>query len=62
MLHRTSVNAYKKCSESDLFAWKSVIAYSDNNYYILSGIILSIVSILYPKWYKLIDLTELHNV
>ncbi len=26
--------------------------YACNNYYILSGIILLIVSILYPKWYN----------
>ena len=32
------------------------------SHYILSGIILLFISILYLKWYKLIDLTELHNV
>lgn len=32
------------------------------NRYILSGIILHRTSILYLKWYKSIDLAELHNV
>lgn len=34
----------------------------EENHYILSGIILCFTEILYLKWYKLIDLTELHNV
>jgi hypothetical protein len=43
---------WKKCNESDLLLGKSVIAYSGNNYYILSGTILFITLILYLKWYS----------
>lgn len=32
------------------------------SYYILSGIILCLILILYQKGYKSINLTELHNV
>lgn len=32
------------------------------DHYILSGIIPLFISILYPKWYKSINLAELHNV
>ena len=47
----------KKC----LYAINGTLLFEENHY-ILSGIILCFTEILYLKWYKLIDLTELHNV
>lgn len=48
---------WKKC----LYAINGTLLFGGNRY-ILSGIILHRTSILYLKWYKSIDLAELHNV
>lgn len=47
----------KKC----LYAINGTLLFG-GDHYILSGIIPLFISILYPKWYKSINLAELHNV
>ena len=54
---RFAVGFLKKC----LYAINGTLLFG-GDHYILSGIIPLFISILYPKWYKSINLAELHNV
>ena len=56
-VQRNRIIRLKKC----LYAINGTLLFG-GDHYILSGIIPLFISILYPKWYKSINLAELHNV